>query len=86
MSEELFKAEKNKPGEAAALSCQSSVRLQRAMGGTSPQLQLAEEKEEKVKAVKKRQEPLRIRFNSTYRTHFTPIWMNNIVFSFKNRC
>ena len=55
MSEELFKANKNRPGEAAALCCQSSVRLQRAMSGTSPQLQLAEDKEEKVKAVKSRQ-------------------------------
>lgn len=55
-SEELFKSQKNKPGEAAALCCQSSARLLRAMAGSSPQLQLAEDKEEKVKAVKKRQE------------------------------
>ncbi|CAJ1367664.1 unnamed protein product [Effrenium voratum] len=55
-SEELFKEQKSKPGEAAALCCAACARLLRAMSGVSPQLQLAEEKEEKVKAVKKRQE------------------------------
>lgn len=55
-SEEIFKAQKNKPGEAAALCCQSCVRLLRVMAGTSPQLTLVEEKDEKLKELKKRHE------------------------------
>jgi len=56
VSQDCFKKQKDKAGEAAALSAAAGARLRRACAGVSPQLQLVEEKEEKSKLVKARQE------------------------------
>jgi len=55
-SEACFKELRNRLGEAAALHAASSAHLVRAMAPNSNQLQLAEDKEEKIKAVKARRD------------------------------
>eukprot|EP00440_Ansanella_granifera_P011680 gb/GFBE01012684.1/.p1 GENE.gb/GFBE01012684.1/~~gb/GFBE01012684.1/.p1 ORF type:complete len:515 (+),score=166.27 gb/GFBE01012684.1/:1-1545(+) len=55
-SEQCFQDLRSKPGEAAALCASACARLLRGIAGTSPMLNLAEEKEEKQNAVKARRE------------------------------
>eukprot|EP00930_Biecheleria_cincta_P100343 TRINITY_DN91987_c0_g1_i1.p1 TRINITY_DN91987_c0_g1~~TRINITY_DN91987_c0_g1_i1.p1 ORF type:complete len:526 (-),score=150.14 TRINITY_DN91987_c0_g1_i1:155-1732(-) len=55
-SEACFKELRNRLGEAASLHAASSARLVRAMAPNSHQLQLVEDKEDKIKAVKARRD------------------------------